>query len=196
MTKRSADTTTDDDSGLAWLAFADDRIPGISDDIRQEIYREGAHDEQRVLRWVKSALVLRDLGAVEADVGFFFIAFAAECIAESRIDVDPELCRLDRAKAEIAAANGVDVEEYAFIEAQPPEVRELDLQWNARWKVMEVEILRAAGAHDEAVLRERVFPFDERREAGRRALFGPLDLGTMRDEDDPGGDAPRDPFLM
>jgi hypothetical protein len=198
MKKKRISSGPRDDCGLAWLDLAEfaDRVDANA--IRLSIYREATGDPAGVIRWLSSALALRDLGAIEPDVGFFCVALAAECIAETRYGRDPELRRIQAAKAAIAKVNGVDPEEYDLIEAQPPEVRALEKKWEARAEAIEVEVLREGGAHEEAELRRQGFPFDSRREAGRRLLFGEIDPLMMYgdDVDDAGPDEPRDPFLL
>lgn len=196
MAKKRPATEHDNDCADAWLALAESADAGVSDLIRRTIYREAARDPVRVMRWLSSALLLRDLGAVEPEIGFFCIAFATECIAESRYAKDPELQRIDGAIATIAQANGVDVEEYDLVDAQPPEVRALNKEWGARADAIEVEVLQEAGALEEAELRRQGFPFSERREAGRWALFGEVDPLLNIDDDEFDDGKSRDPFLM
>lgn len=198
MGKKHSSTESRDDCELAWLAFAEAADHGVADAVRFAIYEEATLDPVGVIRWLRSALLLRDLGAVNPDVGFFCIAFAAECIAEQRYERDPELRRIEMAQAAIAAANGVEPEEYDLISAQPPAVRALGEEWNARADAIEIEVLREGGAHDEAAFRRKGFPFDKRREAGRRLLFGEIDPLLMYglDVNDPEPGEPRDPFLL
>ena len=191
MAKKRASSESDNDCADAWLALVETANHGVSESIRRTIYREASRDPVRVLRWLSSALLLRDLLAIEADVGFFCIALATECIAETRLEGDPELRRVELAIAAAAASHGVDVEEYDLIANQPPEVVELNQQWNARMDAIEVEVLVEAGALEEAELRRQGFPFEERREAGRWALFGEID----GDEDEGDEGEPKDPFL-
>jgi len=195
VAKKHPSSDHDNDCADAWLALAESADAGVSDLVRRTIYRESARDSVRVMRWLTSALLLRDLGAVEPDIGFFCIAFATECIAESRYARDPELQRIDRAITAIALANGVDVEEYDLVEAQPPEVRALHKEWDARADALEVEVLLEAGALEEADLRRQGFPFAERREAGRWTLFGTVDPLLNIDDDEFDDGKPRDPFL-
>lgn len=192
MAKKRASSESDNDCADAWLALAESADFGVSESIRRTIYREAGRDPVRVLRWLSSALLLRDLLAIEADVGFFCIAFATECIAETRLDKDPELRRIELAIAAVAKSKGVDVEEYDMVANQPPEVLELNQKWNARMDAIEVDVLVEAGALEEAEFRRQGFPFEERREAGRWALFGELEPSMDDDADD---EEPRDPFL-
>jgi hypothetical protein len=195
VTKKRGSTESDNDCADAWLALAESADAGVSNSIRRTIYREAARDPVRVLRWLTSALLLRDLGAVEPDIGFFCIAFATECIAESRHDRDPELRRIDSAVDAIALANGAGPDDYDFIADQPPDVRALNKEWGARADAIEVEVLQDTGALEEADLRRQGFPFAERREAGRWALFGESDPLLNIDDDEFDDGKGRDPFL-
>ena len=195
MAKKRGSTEKDNDCADAWLALAESGDAGVSDLIRRSIYREAARDPVRVMRWLTSALLLRDLGAVEPEIGFFCVAFATECIAESRYAADSELRRIDQAMSAIAQANGVGADEYDMVENQPPEIRALNKEWDARADAIEVEVLLEAGALEEADLRRQGFPFSERREAGRWALFGAIDPVLNIDDDEFDDGKSRDPFL-
>ena len=201
MAKKRGSTERDNDCADAWLALAESGDAEIADAIRRSINREAARDPVRVLRWLTSALLLRDLGAVEPDIGFFCIAYAAECIAESRYDADAELLRISSEVDAMAVANGAGPEDYDLIANQPPEVRALHAQWDARADAIEVEVLLEAGALEEADLRRQGGTYAERRESGRWSVFGDRDplLKVIDDDDfdvdDSDDEKSRDPFV-
>lgn len=173
MSRRRQRTISDDEVGLLWLAVGDGDPHTVLRTIELAIAAEGARDPQGVLRWLRSALTLRDLGALPRHIGFFCVAVATEHIAMSRIDRDPELRRLSELQRQRARELGVDEAEWDYLSAQPPDVRALSDAWSARADALEVEVLTEAGAREEAMMRRHGFPFDERREEGRAALFGP-----------------------
>ncbi|MDQ8153561.1 MAG: hypothetical protein P3B98_02765 [Gemmatimonadota bacterium] len=205
MGRPSVPAVSDDDIGLMWMAVADFHSRDVLETIRYAMSQEGLEDPVGLLRWLRSALTMRDLGALPPHIGFFCIAFAAENVALARMDSDPELTRLSALQRQRAVELGVDEEEWDFLDAQPPDVRRLSDAWAARADALEIEVLEEAGAHEEAAMRRRVFQWDARREEGRAAIHGPLESiedfledapGTRAPLDAPPTHPPRDPFML
>jgi hypothetical protein len=108
MSRPAQQSISDDEVGLLWLAVGDGDPRPVLRTIELAITAERAHNPLGVLRWLRSVLTLRDLGALPRHIGFFCVAVAAEQIAMSRIGCDPELCRLSQMQRQRAKELGVD----------------------------------------------------------------------------------------
>ena len=129
-------------------------------------------DVEPPVRWLDAARTLHERGTIGRDIYWHLLTLFVEVVIQQSHDTDPELVRIREEMDAIERAHGLDEDESFFTDDAPPEWVQLDTEWSARARVLELEYLRAHGFDDVAEVMERDRDtFDARAEAGRRAAW-------------------------
>lgn len=125
--------------------------------------------------WVREARRARDAGEITPEIAHFLIWKFVESAMLRVVDADPEL-RIYSARMEAAErAEGLDELESFYVGEGPPEWEEARLAWEDAFDTRHAALLRASG---EAAMADRVLRkelSDPAFEAGRAAIFGPME---------------------
>lgn len=135
--------------------------------------RKTPADQSRDL--LLGARIMRDAGALDADVAFFMVGWTILSIADDQVANHPELRRLSAEMDAIEQAEGVAGDEYWPTGEGPDEYESLRVEWECAHDRATADVFRDYDEPEMALLYEHDNKaFHRRYHRGRTKLFGPL----------------------